>query len=367
MFLDVARARGAKLVAKSKSMVSEEIELNRALERDGRRAVETDLGEWIVQLARETPSHLVMPAIHLNRARIQELFEREGGGKLAPDTATLAGFARRKLRQVFREADLGMTGCNFALADTGSVAVFTNEGNGRMVSTLPRTHVVLMGMERLLPSWDDLEVMANVLPRSATGQAITTYLTLLSGPRRAGEADGPEELHVIVLDNGRSDVLADPGFRDVLNCVRCGACLNVCPVYRHVGGHAYGSVYSGPIGAVLTPLLKRDEQRAEELAQASSLCGACADACPVKIPLHEMLVRLRARRVAAGRAGWLERLAYAAYARVVSSERRFALAGAVARRLLPFASAFPGSNGWTRRRDLPQAPPKSFRDLWRDL
>ncbi len=361
--LEIARARGAKLVAKSKSMVSEEVGINHALEGAGIRAVETDLGEWIVQLAHETPSHLIVPAIHKNRAQIQALFEAEGGEGLAPETATLAGFARRRLRKVFREADLGLTGCNFALADTGSVAIFTNEGNGRMVSTLPRTHVVMMGMERILPSWEDLELMANVLPRSATGQKITTYLTVLSGPKLRGETDGPEELHVVILDNGRSDILGDPEFQEVLHCIRCGACLNVCPVYRQIGGHAYGSVYSGPIGAVLTPLLQRDRAAAAELANASSLCGACAEACPVKIPLHDMLVRLRGRRVRAGGTGWAERAAFRLYARIFGSPRAYRFAAAAARRLLPFAARLP-SNGWTRWRDLPPPPGKSFRKLW---
>jgi L-lactate dehydrogenase complex protein LldF len=316
--LSLARATGAKLVVKSKSMVSEEIELNRRFAASGFEVVETDLGEWIVQLAGETPSHLILPAIHKQRRQIQQLFEQEGGAGLTPETGVLAGYARRRLREMFGRAELGITGCNFAIAETGSVVLFTNEGNGRMVTTLPQVHIVLMGMERIVPTWDALEVMANVLPRSATGQKLTTYLNILTGPRRDGEADGARAMHIIVLDNGRSSLLGDTHFEDVLSCIRCGACLNVCPVYRHIGGHAYGSVYSGPIGAVLTPLLVRSEALAE-LANASTLCGACFEACPVKIPLHDMLVQLRRRNVERGLAPAAERLGIRAFTRVATT------------------------------------------------
>ena len=281
MVVDVVKQRQARRVVKSKSMLSEEIGINEVLEKAGVDVVETDLGEWIIQLAHETPSHLILPAIHKQRAGIQKLFEEENGEKLSPETKVLAGYARRRLRQKFQEAEVGITGCNFAIAETGSVVLFTNEGNGRMVTTLPDTHIVLMGMERIVPTWSDLEVMANLLPRSATGQKLTTYLNVISGPKGPLEEDGANEVHIIIVDNGRSKLLGDPEFQDVLHCIRCGACLNVCPVYRHIGGHAYGSVYSGPIGAVLTPLL-RPTAPAGELANASTLCGACFEACPVK-------------------------------------------------------------------------------------
>ena len=371
----VARACGAKRVVKSKSMVSEEIHVNGALEEAGIDVVETDLGEWIVQLAKETPSHIILPAIDKRRAGIQELFEKEGNEKLSPETKVLAGYARRRLRQKFQAAEVGITGCNFAVAETGSVVLFTNEGNGRMVTTLPGTQVVLMGMERIVPTLDDLEVMANLLPRSATGQKLTAYMNVLTGPRRAGEGDGPGELHVVIVDNGRSRQLGDSHFQEVLNCIRCGACLNVCPVYRHIGGHAYGSVYSGPIGAVLTPLLQ-PTRRAGELANASTLCGACFDACPVKIPLHDMLVELRRRNVERGDGAATEKAAFGIYARVFSSPRLYRWVGA----LLRFAQrVFIGDGtrkrwwsrwlgplrGWTDHRALPAPSRESFRELWK--
>jgi len=373
-FLDIVKKRGAKLVAKSKSMVSEEIHINHKLEEIGVDCIETDLGEWIVQLAHETPSHIIIPAIHKNRQQIQALFEEEGKEKLAPETPVLAGFARRKLREKFIQADIGMTGCNFAIADTGAIVTFSNEGNARMVTTLPRIHIVVMGMERILPSADDLEVMTNLLARSATGQKITTYVSILAGPRREDEIDGPEELHVIVLDNGRSAQLADPEFREVLNCIRCGACLNVCPVYRQVGGHSYGSVYSGPIGAVLTPLLQQGQKEAGELAYASSLCGACYEACPVKIPLHDMLVHLRRRYVDAGYAGWTEGMAMKGFATAFGSPGLYKAGGKTARRM-QLAMFGDGANkhlpgpvgGWTDHRDLPTPPRKAFRDIWPEL
>jgi L-lactate dehydrogenase complex protein LldF len=372
IFVDIARRSGAKLVAKSKSMVSEEMHVNHHLEAIGVECVETDLAERIIQLAHETPSHIVIPGIHKNRHQIQELFEREGGQKLAPDTPTLTAYARRALRESFRRADIGMTGCNFAIADTGSVVTFSNEGNARMVTTLPRVHVVVMGMERILPSLDDLEVMTNVLPRAAAGQKTTVYVSVLSGPRRQDEVDGPEEAHIIVLDNGRSAQLGDPEFQAVLNCIRCGACLNVCPVYRQVGGHSYGSVYSGPIGAVLTPLLRQDDKQAGELAFASSLCGACAEACPVKIPLHDMLVHLRRRYVQAGHAGIVESAAMKGFAAVFGSTKGYEAAGNAARWVqLNVVGENPlqagPMAGWTKYRAAPTPQGKSFRELWPDL
>lgn len=371
--LAIARAKQARLVAKSKSMVSEEVELNHYLAQHGVESVETDLGEWIVQLAHETPSHLILPAIHKNREQIQQLFEAEGGESLSRDTAALAGYARRRLRERFSQADIGITGCNFAIADSGSVVLFTNEGNGRMVTTLPRTHVVLMGMERIIPSLADLELMAELLPRSATGQKLTTYMNILSGARRAEELDGAEELHVVILDNGRSRQLADPEFRDVLNCIRCGACLNVCPVYRQIGGHAYASVYSGPIGAVLTPLLEPTDPRARELANASSLCGACFEACPVKIPLHDMLVRLRRKNAEAATALGSERFAHGAFGFVMRNPRLYRATTWVGRRVMGWLSRryprllqrLPVLKQWTRHRSLPVLQSTSFRDEWR--
>jgi L-lactate dehydrogenase complex protein LldF len=367
--LEIAKKRGAKLVAKSKSMVSEELHFNQRFASQDIECVETDLGEWIVQLAGEIPSHIILPAIHKNRAQIRELFEKDGAQGLSLETSDLAGYARKRLREMFLKADIGMTGCNFAVAETGSVAIFTNEGNGRMVTTLPGTHLVLMGMERIVPALADLELMANLLPRSATGQKLTTYLSVMQGPCQAGELDGPEEVHVIILDNGRSRQLGDPEFQDLLNCIRCGACLNVCPVYAQVGGHAYNSPYSGPIGAVLTPRLKEDKASAE-LANASSLCGACTEACPVKIPLHDMLVHLRRKNVEAGFAPKAEGLAFGGFGWVFGKAWRYRTAFSLARlgnKLAPWmAKLMPGMKAWSRHRVPPKPAKQSFREWWRE-
>jgi L-lactate dehydrogenase complex protein LldF len=370
----IAERAQAKLVVKSKSMVSEEIEINHELARADIECVETDLGEWIIQLAGETPSHLIIPAIHKNRQQVKDLFEGAGARGLNTETAVLAGFARQRLRERFLSADIGISGCNFAIAESGSVALFTNEGNGRMVTTLPKTHVVIMGMERILPTLADLELMANLLPRSATGQKLTTYLNLVTGPRHEGETDGAREMHVVILDNGRSAQLGDPEFRDVLNCIRCGACLNVCPVYRQIGGHAYGSVYSGPIGAVLTPLLTPND-RTRELANASSLCGACFEACPVKIPLHDMLVHQR-RRNAEAKQSVLELSAFRVFSWIFSRPRWFRLSAQLGRSVaallrrcsaLPWLERLPLAREWARHRALPLPAKRSFREQFREL
>ncbi len=290
------------------------------------------------------------------------------------ETRVLAAHARRRLREGFARADIGMTGCNFGIAETGSVVLFTNEGNGRMVTTLPRTHIVMMGMERLLPSFADLELMANLLPRSATGQKLTTYVNVLSGARREGEVDGAREMHVVILDNGRSRQLGDAEFQSILNCIRCGACLNVCPVYRQIGGHAYGSVYSGPIGAVLTPRLS-DDPRARELANASSLCGACFEACPVKIPLHDMLVHQRRKNVEASPTLSSERVVFRVWALLFSSPwlYRWGMRLGRAVRKLFFGKAaprrlpvLPAVDAWARYRALPLPAAQSFRERLRE-
>jgi L-lactate dehydrogenase complex protein LldF len=373
-FMDIAGRHRAKLVAKGKSMVSEEIHLNHHLEDHGIDAIETDLGEYILQLARETPSHLIIPAIHKNKQQIADLFEEDAGRPFEPDTKTLANYAKQKLRNYFLEADIGLTGCNFGVAESGSITLVSNEGNGRMVSTLPKVHVVIMGMERLVPTFEDLEVVLNLLARSATGQKLTTYTSILTGAKRPEDLDGPEELHVIILDNGRSEQLGDPIFQDVLNCIRCAACLNVCPVYRNVGGHTYGSVYSGPIGAVLTPLLQQDMKEAGTLAYASSLCGACYEACPVKIPLHDMLVHLRHRKVKMKLTALPERVAFKVYQTMFGNVTLFKLATKSAYYLQkPLArngfikSGPPPLSGWTQSRFMPMLPKQSFRDKWAAL
>lgn len=374
VFLEIAEKRKAKLVAKGKSMVSEEIHLNYRLEEVGIEAIETDLGEYILQLAKETPSHLIIPAIHKNKQQIADLFSEASGEHLEPVTKELAGYAKGKLRQYFLEADIGLTGCNFGIAETGSITLVSNEGNARMVTTLPKAHVAIMGMERLVPTLDDVEVMLNLLARSATGQKLTTYTSFITGPRREGDLDGPEEFHLIILDNGRSEQLGDPKFQEVLHCIRCAACLNVCPVYKHIGGHTYGSVYSGPIGAVLTPLLQQDMKEAGELSYASSLCGACYEACPVKIPLHDMLVELRHKRVQLKLTPIAERMAFKGFKIAFGHVNMYRLATKAAYYLQKplvrggqIKKGIGPLTGWTKSRFMPMKPKQAFRDKWAAL
>lgn len=372
--LDIAKQVEARSVVKSKSMVSEELHLNTALESINVEAIETDLGEYIIQLAHETPSHIVIPAIHKNRYQIAELLSKEAGYTLEPDTTVLACFVRKKLREKFLEADIGMTGCNFAIAETGSMVLFENEGNARMVSTLPKTQITLMGMERIIPSWSDLEVMATLLPRSATGQKLTMYMSGITGPKREADGDGPEEMHIIIVDNGRSLQLGDPEFQELLNCIRCGACLNACPVYRHIGGHAYGGTYSGPIGAVLTPSLKSNVAEWDDIANASSLCGACYEACPVKIPLHDMLVYLRRRKVEAGYGNKIEGMGMQGFATVMGNSGRLGgvlKLGKIGQKLIVRDGVIKTKLGplksWNKYRITPSIPKQSFRDRWDQL
>lgn len=375
--VDIARSKGARLAAKGKSMLSEEIELNHALEAACVEALETDLGEWIIQLAGERPSHIILPVVHKPRGEIRELFERHGGESLTDETAVLAGYARERLRSEFLRAELGITGCNMAVAETGAIALFSNEGNGRMVSTLPRTHVALMGMERIVETTSDFAALVRLLPRSATGQRITTYVNVLHGPARQGELDGPEELHVVVVDAGRSAQLAERDYRDALACVRCGACLNACPVYSSVGGHAYGTVYPGPIGAVIEPLYAREDARRAELAEASTLCGACHEACPVRIPLHDMLVSLRQSNARRGLGGGAAMAAQRLAARAMAVPFVYDHAGRVARALARLASGdgvwravrerAPLAGRMLAKRALPSIPTRSFREQWADL
>ncbi|UVI28000.1 LutB/LldF family L-lactate oxidation iron-sulfur protein [Paenibacillus spongiae] len=369
--LAIAERKQAKTIVKSKSMVTEELHLNHHLEKIGVEAIETDLGEYIIQLAGETPSHIIIPAIHKNRYQIADLLSADAGETLAPDTTVLAGFVRKKLREKFLEADIGMTGCNFAIAETGSMVLFENEGNARMVTTVPKTQITLMGMERIIPSWTDLEVMATLLPRSATGQKLTVYMSGISGPRRSEDADGPEEMHIIIVDNGRSLQLGDPEFQELLNCIRCGACLNACPVYRHIGGHAYGGTYSGPIGAVLTPSLQKNVAEWDDIANASSLCGACYEACPVKIPLHDMLVYLRRRKVEAGHGNKIESIGMKGFASVMGGSKRFRTVinlGKLGQKLVvrsgEIRTKIGPLKGWNSYRVTPSIPKETFRDRW---
>ncbi|OLC74060.1 MAG: iron-sulfur cluster-binding protein [Gemmatimonadetes bacterium 13_1_40CM_4_69_8] len=358
----IAEQRGARTVVKSKSMASEEIHLNAALTARGIEPVETDLGEYIVQLAGETPSHIVVPAIHKTKRQIAALFAERLGIEPSDDVATLTAVARQALRRRFAEADLGVSGVNFAVAETGTILILENEGNARLTTSLPRTHVALMGIEKVIPRFADLEVFLQLLPRSGTGQALTAYQSLLTGAKRRPEDEGPAELHIVLLDNGRSRLLASPVTRQTLACIRCGACLNACPVYRQIGGHAYGSVYPGPIGAVLTPQLF-GLGRSPELPYASSLCGACRDVCPVKIDIPALLLHLRAEVVAtrAGKQRVLERLAFSGYAAVMARPRLFEWVVRATRML----KVVPPLGAWTKGRDLRPLAPRSFRDQWR--
>ncbi|HMG99142.1 MAG TPA: lactate utilization protein B [Gaiellales bacterium] len=365
--LEIARRRGVQVVAKGKSMVSEEIELNHALEAAGLTPVETDLGEWIVQLAGERPSHILAPVIHRSRGQIAEVLATHRGGPMSDDPQGLVTYSREQLRSVFLEAGMGITGANFMIAETGTVVVLENEGNGRLVSSLPRVHVVLAGLERVLETTADAAFMVEQLTLAAVGRELPSYVSWLSGPAVDGD-DGPEEFVVIVLDNGRSRV-RESDEREILNCIRCGSCLTVCPVYSKVGGHAYGSVYGGPIGAVLTPLLtdmRPDEGR--KLPFLSSLCGACTDACPVGIPLHDMLIRDRTLANRAGLAGRGERAAWGAWSRAWSSPRLYRASARAGARSGPFARAFgPGASWLEGRATLPLPSAKPFHRRWSDL
>ncbi len=371
--VEIAQRRGVKLAVKSKSMVSEEIHLNAALNAEGIEAVETDLGEWIIQLAHETPSHIIVPAIHHTKESVADLFDKRTGRIVPREIAGLTRVARETLREQFLQAGMGITGANFGIVETGTIITVTNEGNARMATSLPPVHVAVMGAEKMLPTWNDLPILLRLLTGSATGQKITSYVTAVTGPRREGEGDGPEELHVILLDAGRSQVLGAK-YRESELCIRCGACLNVCPVYRETGGHSYGWVYSGPIGAVITPLYQGFEEYGD-LPYASSLCGACLDACPMEIDLPRMLVELRRDQVESRHLHmWTERLLFQGYRIIAASPLLYRLAarvGSIAQ--VPFvrrgwiASAPPPVGAWTQGRDFRALAGRTFHDRAREM
>ena len=368
---ELVRATGAREAVKVKSMATQEIGLNEALEAAGIDAFETDLAELIVQLGEDKPSHILVPAIHKNRAEIREIFLRTMEGvdpALTDEPRKLAMAARTHLRERFLRAEVAISGANFAVAETGTLAVVESEGNGRMCLTLPRTLITVMGIEKLVPTWRDLEVFLQLLPRSSTGERMNPYTSLWAG---VTPGDGPQDFHLVLLDNGRTAVLADEVGREALHCIRCSACLNVCPVYERTGGHAYGSVYPGPIGAVLSPQLTGVEDNAS-LPYASSLCGACYEVCPVAIDIPSILVHLRAEHVEAQQRATPEGLAFRALATVMSDPRKWHLAQRAARlgrllargrptmpNLLP-----PPLSGWTRSRDLPTPPARTFVQQW---
>jgi len=357
--------RGARSAVKAKSMTAEEAGLTEALEERAIQVTETDLGEFIVQLAGEKPSHILAPAIHRDRSQVADLFHRELGAPPGLGVEELVAWARRTLRQRFLATDAGITGANFAVAETGTLALVTNEGNGRMATGLPRLHIAVVGIDKVIPLLADLPGFLTLLTRSASGQAISSYVTLVTGPRRSGEEDGPDELHVILLDNGRSGVAGGP-YREMLHCLHCGACLNHCPVYRAVGGHAYGSVYPGPMGDVLSPLLW-GLTAFPDLPQACTLCGRCAEICPVRIPLPEYHRGLRGE---GGRGSPASRWAAAVlghpriYRRGLDLLRRLLASGLLER--LPKGWTGPWKE-WTSCRDAPRPQPAaSFRRWWRE-
>lgn len=364
---NIAIQKEAKKIVKSKSMVTEEINLNAALEEAGCKVVETDLAEFILQLNdHEPPSHIIVPSLHKNRHQIREIFAKVGYDK-SEQPEEMALFARKKLREEYLTADIGITGCNFAIAESGTVTLVTNEGNADLVSALPKTQIVVMGMERIVPTFEEMEVLVSLLTRSSVGQRLTSYVTLLTGPKGENETDGPEEFHLVIVDNGRSKILGTE-FQPILQCIRCAACVNVCPVYRHVGGHTYGSIYSGPIGAVLSPLLGGYEDF-KELPYASSLCGACTEVCPVKIPLHQLLHLHRQKIVEQeGKAPISERLIMKAFGLGASTSPLFNMATKVASPIMsPFVkddkiTSGPGPlKAWTEVRDFPAPNKESFR------
>lgn len=364
--LEIAKARGANLIVKSKSMTTEEVDLNERLEHHGLESVETDLGEYILQLMHQTPYHIVAPALHLTRHDVADIFEQKLGvpNDTVIENQTLT--ARGVLREKFLKADIGISGANFLIADSGAVTIVENEGNARLSTSTPKVHIAIAGIEKMIPRAADLATFLKVLARSATGQPLSVYTSFLSGPRRTGEVDGPEEFHVVLLDGGRTKLLADAEKRESLHCIRCGACLNHCPVYRKVGGHSFPWVYSGPIGAIITPQFHGIENE-PALPFASTLCGVCAEVCPVKIDIPRILLELRAEVRESEKQNadnQLERAGFRAFAYLAARPRLWS-------RVLGFGRQLPlrpvGPLGsWFSQRELPVPAKRSFREMWRD-
>lgn len=375
--LEVASRNGVKTVIKGKSMVTEEIGLNPALENKDIEATETDLGEYIIQLAGESPSHIIAPAIHKTRKEVGKLFEEKLGIEYSEDPPTLTWAARKALREKFIAADMGLSGCNLACAETGHITTVSNEGNIRMSTTMPKIHMAFMGMERVIARLEDHDILFRLLSRGAAAQNLAGYVSYIGGPRSPEQSDGPDEFHLVIIDNGRSKILADPEFREVLTCIRCAACLNVCPVYGNIGGHTYGYPYSGPIGAVVTPLMV-GINRAKDLCKGESLCGACRQACPVNNNLPRMLLALR-RKLAEGDPEWnvtqtggKEKLTFRLWAQLIKNRRVYEIIlkmGTLLQTFFPRHNGMirnmPGFNGWTVSRDVKPLAKQTFMEKWR--
>ena len=376
--LSIAKERGSHLIVKSKSMTTEEVDLNERLEHHGLESVETDLGEYILQLAHEKPYHIVAPALHKTRYDVAEIFTRSlhVPNETVPEKQT--AIARAVLRQKFLDADIGISGANFLVADSGAVVIVENEGNARLTTTAPKIHIAIAGIEKVIPRAQDLVTFLKLLARSATGQSLSVYTSFLAGPRRPGEVDGPEEFYVVLLDNGRTKLLPDRTKRQSLYCIRCGACLNTCPVYRKIGGHSFPWVYSGPIGAIITPQFMGVSHE-PSLPFASSLCGACGEVCPVKIDIPKILLELRSdvkKSESREKQNRLEKLAFQGFAWLMTHPRLYEMAGRIGAsmapasengwiRSVPAPMDLPPVRAWLSQRDLPPPPAKSFREMWR--
>ncbi|WP_305406613.1 LutB/LldF family L-lactate oxidation iron-sulfur protein [Photobacterium leiognathi] len=368
----IIQQKNAKKVVKSKSMVTEEIGMNHVIQRNNCEVIETDLGEYILQVDDcDAPSHIVVPALHKNRTQIRDVFNKKLGYEGSSDPEEMTRFVREHIRHDFLEAEIGITGCNFAIAESGTVTLVTNEGNARLATSLPKTHIAVMGMERIVPTFEEFDIVASLLCRSAVGLPLTGYVTALTGPREEGNFDGPEEFHLVIVDNGRSKILGSE-FRSILRCVRCAACVNTCPAYRHIGGQSYGSIYSGPIGAVLSPLLGGYEDF-KDLPNACSLCRACHDVCPVKIPLSDLLLKHRQIMGEEKITDPMERASVSGFSFVNAHpalwDKTVKIGAIVAGKLikdgqLPFKVGL--LNAWTQTRDLPTPSGESFRSWFKN-
>ncbi|MBX9852187.1 MAG: iron-sulfur cluster-binding protein [Cytophagaceae bacterium] len=361
--IKIFNRKNARSTVKAKSMTTEEIHLNEFLEDNGVEPIETDLGEYIVQLAGQKPYHIVTPAMHMSKKDVSDLFTEKLKIPYTDDAQELTLTARRLLREKYLTAEIGISGANFLIADIGGIAITENEGNGRLSTTFPKTHIAIVGIEKLIPRMEDLALFWPLLAHSGTGQQVTVYNTILSGPRKANETDGPEEMYVVLLDNGRSDLLADIEKRQALNCIRCGACLNICPVYKNIGGHTYGSTYSGPIGSVITPHYD-GMQNYKHLSYASSLCGACTTVCPVKIEIHNLLLLNRQQSVKEGLATKGETFGFKIWKKAMKNRKLMNLGGSG---LKNFLLGFLFKETWGKRRRTPNLTPRSFNQLWKDI